>query len=107
VAIVPSVTTVAISIRDHGIGIAASEQKKIFEKFYRAGSALVHDVRGSGLGLAIVSHVVEAHGGRVDVTSELGEGSTFTIVLPVLSGAPAPSPAAEGRGAPQKHTEFA
>jgi signal transduction histidine kinase len=108
VAIVPSVTTVAVSIRDHGIGIAASEQKKIFEKFYRAGSALVHDVRGSGLGLSIVSHVVEAHGGRVDVMSELGEGSTFTIVLP-LSVAPAITPASAAGigGATPEGTEFA
>ena len=80
-----------ISVRDRGIGIPASEQKKIFEKFYRVGSGLVHDVKGSGLGLAIVAHVVKAHGGRVDVQSEPGEGSTFTITLP--GGAAVPSPA--------------
>jgi two-component system phosphate regulon sensor histidine kinase PhoR len=71
-----------IAIQDHGIGIAASEQKKIFEKFYRVGSGLVHDVKGSGLGLAIVSHIVKAHGGRVEVASAPGEGTTFTIVIP-------------------------
>ncbi|HEX9986742.1 MAG TPA: HAMP domain-containing sensor histidine kinase [Thermoanaerobaculia bacterium] len=71
-----------ISVRDRGIGIPAAEQKKIFEKFYRVGSGLVHDVKGSGLGLAIVKHVVKAHGGRVEVTSVPGEGSTFTIILP-------------------------
>ncbi|HYR29752.1 MAG TPA: HAMP domain-containing sensor histidine kinase [Thermoanaerobaculia bacterium] len=76
---------VRISVRDHGIGIAASEQKKIFEKFYRVGSGLVHDVKGSGLGLSIVQHVVQAHGGRVEVSSTPGEGTTFTIVLPVFS----------------------
>jgi len=74
---------VRIAIGDHGIGIAHNEQKKIFEKFYRVGSGLVHDVKGSGLGLAIVQHVVRAHGGRVEVTSTPGDGSTFTIVLPV------------------------
>jgi signal transduction histidine kinase len=74
---------VAISVRDRGIGIAAAERKKIFEKFYRVGSGLVHDVKGSGLGLSIVEHVAKAHGGRVEVASEIGEGSTFTIVLPV------------------------
>ena len=74
---------VRISVRDHGIGIPASERKKIFEKFYRVGSGLVHDVKGSGLGLSIVLHVAQAHGGRVEVESEVGEGSTFTIVLPV------------------------
>ena len=74
---------VVVAIRDHGIGIAACEQKKIFEKFYRVGSGLVHDVKGSGLGLSIVQHVVQAHGGRVEVASTPGEGTTFTIVLPV------------------------
>ena len=73
---------VRIAVRDHGIGIAPSEQKKIFEKFYRVSSGLVHDVKGSGLGLAIVSHVVKAHGGAVDVQSAPGQGSTFTILLP-------------------------
>lgn len=74
---------VSISIRDHGIGIAPAERKKIFEKFYRVGSGLVHDVKGSGLGLSIVEHVAKAHGGHVEVESELGAGSTFTIVLPI------------------------
>ena len=74
---------VRIAVRDHGIGIPAAERKKIFEKFYRVGSGLVHDVKGSGLGLSIVEHVVRAHGGRVEVDSEVGEGSTFTIVLPI------------------------
>jgi len=73
---------VRIAIRDFGIGIPAAEQKKIFEKFYRVGSTLVHDVKGSGLGLSIVRHVVEAHGGRIEVASTPGTGSTFTIVLP-------------------------
>ena len=77
---------VRIAVRDHGIGIPLSEQKKIFEKFYRVGSGLVHDVKGSGLGLSIVQHVVKAHGGRVEITSTPGEGSTFTIVLPLALG---------------------
>ena len=73
---------VRISVRDHGIGIPAAERKKIFEKFYRVGSGLVHDVKGSGLGLSIVQHVAQAHGGRVEVESEVGAGSAFTIILP-------------------------
>jgi signal transduction histidine kinase len=83
---------VNIAVRDRGIGIPAAEQKKIFEKFYRVGSGLVHDVKGSGLGLAIVRHVVKAHGGRVEVTSAPGEGSTFTIVLPKDLPSPVPAP---------------
>jgi signal transduction histidine kinase len=77
---------VRIMVRDHGIGIPATEQKKIYEKFYRVGSTLVHDVKGSGLGLSIVMHVVKAHGGRVELVSAPGEGSTFTIVLPLALG---------------------
>jgi len=71
-----------IAVQDHGIGIALGEQKKIFDKFYRVGSGLVHDVKGSGLGLAIVSHIVKAHRGRVEVASTPGNGTTFTIVIP-------------------------
>lgn len=74
---------VTIAVTDHGIGIAPDEREKIFEKFYRAGSSLVHDVKGSGLGLSIVRHIVAAHRGHVTVQSALGQGSTFTIHLPV------------------------
>jgi signal transduction histidine kinase len=60
-----------VSVRDHGIGIPRDEQARIFERFHRVGTDLVHEVRGVGLGLAIVRHVVLAHGGRVEVESEL------------------------------------
>ncbi|MEO8036648.1 MAG: HAMP domain-containing sensor histidine kinase [Acidobacteriota bacterium] len=83
---------VRVEVEDRGIGIALDEQKKIFEKFYRVGSGLVHDVKGSGLGLAIVHHVARAHAGRIEVTSTPGQGSVFTIVLPRAS-APARSTA--------------
>jgi signal transduction histidine kinase len=83
VCVTNSGTDVRIAVRDHGIGIPAAEQKKIYEKFYRVGSTLVHDVKGSGLGLSIVMHVVQAHGGRVELVSNPGDGSTFTIVLPL------------------------
>ncbi len=74
----------AIEISDRGMGISPGEQKKIFEKFYRAGGASdVHNAKGSGLGLALVKHVAEAHGGAVTVKSDLRNGSTFTIWLPI------------------------
>jgi len=78
-----------VSVSDRGIGVPRPEQKKIFEKFYRAESTLVHTTKGSGLGLALVQHIMEAHGGRVELTSAPGEGSTFTLVLPLAEAQPA------------------
>jgi two-component system phosphate regulon sensor histidine kinase PhoR len=73
---------VTISVSDHGIGLSREDQHKVFEKFYRVCTGLVHESRGSGLGLSLVKHIVEAHKGRVTVESEPGRGSTFTIHLP-------------------------
>jgi signal transduction histidine kinase len=78
--------SVTIAVADRGIGIEREDCGKVFEKFYRVGNCLVHDVKGSGLGLSIVKHVVEAHHGRVTVESEPCEGSTFTIHLPAQGG---------------------
>jgi signal transduction histidine kinase len=75
--------TVTISVIDHGVGIPSEEREKVFEKFYRVGACLVHDVKGSGLGLSIVKHIIEAHNGRVTVESEPGRGSEFIIHLPI------------------------
>ena len=72
----------ALRITDHGIGIPSHEQGKIFEKFYRVSTGLVHNTKGSGLGLTIVRHIVEAHGGEIVVESAPGKGSRFTILLP-------------------------
>jgi len=73
---------VSLEVVDHGIGIPAKEQPKIFEKFYRVGDPLVHNTKGSGLGLSLVRHIVQAHGGEVAVESEPGQGSKFIITLP-------------------------
>jgi signal transduction histidine kinase len=75
---------IRISVADHGIGIAGAEQRKIFDKFYRAEDSLVHETKGSGLGLPLVRHIVDAHGGAVELDSAAGKGSTFTLVLPIL-----------------------
>ncbi|MEU8299425.1 ATP-binding protein [Micromonospora sp. NPDC048909] len=73
---------VEISVTDQGIGIAPSDVDRIFERFYRADQARSRATGGTGLGLAIVKHIASNHGGRVDVASTLGGGSTFTIRLP-------------------------
>jgi signal transduction histidine kinase len=74
---------VRLAVSDRGIGIPRSEHRRIFEKFYRVETSLVHTTKGSGLGLALVQHIAEAHGGQVELTSAPGEGSTFTLSLPV------------------------
>lgn len=78
---------ILLAVADRGIGIAKAEQKKIFEKFYRAENSLVHETKGSGLGLALVRHIMDAHGGSVEVESVLGKGSTFTLALPAAGRA--------------------
>jgi signal transduction histidine kinase len=71
-----------LSVQDHGPGIPAHEQKRIFTKFYRGADASRSGVKGTGLGLATVQHIARAHRGRVLVESAPGRGSTFTIVVP-------------------------
>lgn len=83
---------VLLSVADQGIGIPRPEQRRIFEKFYRVETSLVHTTKGSGLGLALVQHITEAHGGRVELVSAPGEGSTFTLALPLP---PEPRPPGE------------
>jgi signal transduction histidine kinase len=73
---------VTLSVRDQGPGIPEDELPRIFERFYRARTARDRNVRGSGIGLALVKHIVEAHGGRLSVSSVVGQGATFTVALP-------------------------
>jgi two-component system phosphate regulon sensor histidine kinase PhoR len=72
-----------VEVKDYGIGIPKEDQKKIYEKFFRVGSGLVHNVKGTGLGLSIVKHIVEAHKGIVELESEPGEGSLFRLKFPL------------------------
>jgi signal transduction histidine kinase len=73
---------VAIEVADNGVGIRPHERKRIFERFYRADDLLSRHTEGTGLGLAIAKRIVEAHGGHIEVESQLGKGSTFRIELP-------------------------
>ncbi len=75
---------VSVSVADTGIGISQKNLHKIFERFFRSESAEVQSVPGTGLGLAIVRSLIQMHGGRLNVESEIGKGSTFTFTLPIV-----------------------
>jgi len=74
-------------VEDHGDGIPPEDQERVFERFYRRGSELRRETQGIGLGLTIVRHVAEAHGGQVTVRSAVGQGSRFTMELPISNHA--------------------
>ncbi|MFT4219812.1 MAG: ATP-binding protein [Microbacterium sp.] len=80
---------VEIAVADQGIGISEEDQRRVFERFYRADQARSRRTGGSGLGLSIVKHAVQRHGGEVRLWSRAGRGSTFTIRLPAADPAPA------------------
>jgi two-component system phosphate regulon sensor histidine kinase PhoR len=79
--------TVLVTVSDNGPGIPVPDQKRIFDKFYRASDPLQRTIEGSGLGLAMVKHIVVAHGGTIAVASEVGHGATFTVTLPAAEAA--------------------
>ncbi len=72
-----------LSVSDRGMGISPAQQKMVFEKFYRVPAGNLHSVKGFGLGLSYVKQIVTAHGGRVEMESESGQGTTVTVVMPV------------------------
>jgi signal transduction histidine kinase len=72
-----------LRVSDTGVGIPLRDQARVFERFYRVDKGRSRDQGGTGLGLAIVKHVADLHGGHVTVASQLGEGSTFTVLLPL------------------------
>ncbi len=73
----------AIRVRDRGMGVPASEQKMIFDKFVRGSGSRTARIQGTGIGLAMARHIVEAYDGEIRLQSEPGRGSTFTILLPL------------------------
>src|SRR5205085_12401056 len=73
---------IALSVCDEGVGIAAADLPRIFERFYRADRARSRELGGTGLGLSIVKHIAQLHGGRVEAESTLGQGTTIRILLP-------------------------
>ena len=79
---------VQVDVEDNGIGIAETDQERVFERFYRGDDPLVLATPGTGLGLAIVKQLVEMHNGRIWMKSEgvPGEGSTFSFTLPIVRG---------------------
>ncbi len=79
-----------IVVSDSGYGISEEDQRQVFRRFFRSVDATERAVQGTGLGLSIVQAIVEGHDGTIDVESVLGQGSTFTVLLP-LAAATAPS----------------
>jgi two-component system phosphate regulon sensor histidine kinase PhoR len=76
-----SITEISVEVVDQGVGIRKRDQKKIFDRFYRADDYLTREVDGTGLGLAFARYIAKVHNGDIKVTSQLGGGSSFTLCL--------------------------
>ena len=73
-----------LTVSDTGVGIGAEDIPHLFDRFYRVDKARTREAGGAGLGLSICNNIVESHGGRIEVRSEPGEGSTFSVYLPIV-----------------------
>ena len=78
-------SSIVITVQDKGIGMNSDTQHKIFDKFFRLTSGNIHNVKGFGLGLSYARAIIQAHKGEIKVTSEMGKGSTFEVIIPVLT----------------------
>lgn len=97
---------IRVSVSDTGIGIAAEDQKKVFDKFRQVGDTLTDKPKGTGLGLPICQEIVEHYGGRIWVESELGKGSTFYFTVPVMEKTEAEVSAVNEERPGKKHTSW-
>jgi two-component system phosphate regulon sensor histidine kinase PhoR len=79
---------IAISVHDRGPGVPPADRQRIFQKFVRGTGAREDGIKGTGVGLAMVDHIVKAHGGEIRLESEVGHGSTFTMLLPAAEANP-------------------
>jgi signal transduction histidine kinase len=82
-----------VEVADSGLGIPENEQARLFERFFRSSSATENAIPGTGLGLTITKAIVERHGGRIEIESAEGAGTTVRIHLPLRAAAPADEPA--------------
>ncbi len=82
---------IQIDVSDTGIGISKEDQARLFTKFFRADNPSTREVSGTGLGLYITKHLIEAHGGKIWVNSEAGNGTTFSLTWPRSDVSPTPS----------------
>jgi signal transduction histidine kinase len=83
IALVTDGHQASLSVTDYGIGIAPEDHVRIFDRFFRTDGARAHTKKGTGLGLAICTWIAESHQGRINVKSQVGQGSTFTVILPL------------------------